>query len=45
MVNAAFFMQIILTDYVAGILGLVRDGLTWRLDPLAVGCCLIVENE
>ncbi|KAF8551616.1 heme peroxidase [Imleria badia] len=35
MVNTAFFMQIILVDYVGGILGLVRDGLTWRLDPLA----------
>lgn len=34
LVNTAFFMQIILTDYVGGILGLVRDGLTWRLDPL-----------
>lgn len=36
MVNTAFFMQIILADYVGSILGLVRDGLTWRLDPLAV---------
>ncbi|KIK81042.1 hypothetical protein PAXRUDRAFT_833129 [Paxillus rubicundulus Ve08.2h10] len=35
LVNTAFFMQIILTDYVGGILGLVRDGLTWRLNPLA----------
>ncbi|KAG0695853.1 heme peroxidase [Suillus ampliporus] len=34
LVNTAFFVQIILTDYVGGILGLVRDGLTWRLDPL-----------
>lgn len=34
LVNTAFFMQIILTDYVGGILGLVRDGLTWRLNPL-----------
>lgn len=44
MVNAAFFMQIILTDYVGGILGLVRDGLTWRLDPLAVSCYSTAEN-
>lgn len=29
-------MQVILGDYVGGILGLVRDGLSWRLDPLAV---------
>ncbi|KAG8221573.1 heme peroxidase [Butyriboletus roseoflavus] len=35
MVNTAFFMQIILADYVGSILGLVRDGLSWRLDPLA----------
>ncbi|KAG1733869.1 heme peroxidase [Suillus paluster] len=34
LVNTAFFMQIILTDYVGGILGLIRDGLTWRLNPL-----------
>jgi linoleate 10R-lipoxygenase len=27
-------MQIILRDYVGAILGLVRDGLTWRLNPL-----------
>lgn len=40
MVNTAFFMQIILADYVGAILGLVRDGLTWRLDPLAVGLLL-----
>ena len=32
-----FFMQVILGDYVGAILGLVRDGLDWRLDPLAVG--------
>ncbi|KAF8132273.1 heme peroxidase [Boletus edulis] len=35
LVNTAFFVQIILTDYVGSILGLVRDGFTWRLDPLA----------
>ncbi|KAH7911753.1 heme peroxidase [Hygrophoropsis aurantiaca] len=34
LVNTAFFMQIILSDYVGSILGLVRDGLTWRLNPL-----------
>ncbi|KAH7919845.1 heme peroxidase [Leucogyrophana mollusca] len=34
LVNTAFFMQIILGDYVGSILGLVRDGLSWRLDPL-----------
>ncbi|KAG0708226.1 heme peroxidase [Suillus ampliporus] len=34
LVNTAIFVQIIVTDYVGGILGLVRDGLTWRLDPL-----------
>ncbi|KAG9311348.1 heme peroxidase [Chiua virens] len=35
MVNTAFFMKIILADYVGAILGLVRDGMTWRLDPLS----------
>lgn len=36
LVNTAFFMQVILRDYVGVILGLVRDGSTWRLDPLEV---------
>ncbi|THH03822.1 hypothetical protein EW145_g5979 [Phellinidium pouzarii] len=35
LVNCGWFMRIILGDYVAAILGLVRDGLDWRLDPLA----------
>ncbi|EGO22766.1 hypothetical protein SERLADRAFT_439529 [Serpula lacrymans var. lacrymans S7.9] len=34
LVNTAYFMQIVLRDYVGGILGLVRDGLEWRLNPL-----------
>lgn len=29
-------MQTILRDYVGAILGLVRDGSPWRLDPLMV---------
>lgn len=36
LVNCGFFMQVILGDYVGAILGLVRDGSDWRLDPLAV---------
>ena len=36
LVNCAWFMRIILQDYVGGILGLQRDGKAWRLDPLAV---------
>ncbi|KAJ7678277.1 heme peroxidase [Mycena polygramma] len=35
LVNCAYFMQIILGDYVGAILGLVRDGYSWRLDPLS----------
>ncbi|KAF9809341.1 hypothetical protein IEO21_07443 [Rhodonia placenta] len=35
LVNSALFMQVILGDYVGAILGLTRDGLAWRLDPLA----------
>ena len=31
LVNCAFFMQIILGDYVGAILGLSRDGYSWRL--------------
>jgi hypothetical protein len=34
LVNCGLFTQIILGDYVGAILGLVRDGLDWRLDPL-----------
>ena len=36
LINCGWFMQVILGDYVGAILGLVRDGLSWRLDPLAV---------
>ncbi|EJD08383.1 heme peroxidase [Fomitiporia mediterranea MF3/22] len=35
LVNCGWFMRVILGDYVGAILGLVRDGLEWRLDPLA----------
>ncbi|KZT64796.1 heme peroxidase [Daedalea quercina L-15889] len=35
LVNTAFFMKVVLGDYVGAILGLTRDGLAWRLDPLA----------
>jgi len=34
LVNCGLFMHIILGDYVGAILGLVRDGFSWRLDPL-----------
>lgn len=34
LVNCGYFMHIILGDYVGAILGLVRDGSAWRLDPL-----------
>ncbi|TEB25040.1 heme peroxidase [Coprinellus micaceus] len=34
LVNCGYFMHIILGDYVGAILGLVRDGSSWRLDPL-----------
>lgn len=36
LVNCGFFMKVILGDYVGAILGLARDGLAWRLDPLMV---------
>ncbi|KAJ6467001.1 heme peroxidase [Mycena sanguinolenta] len=35
LINSLYFMQIILGDYVGAILGLVRDGYSWRLDPLS----------
>ncbi|KAG8950753.1 hypothetical protein FRC04_007172 [Tulasnella sp. 424] len=34
LVNSGFFMQTILADYLAAILGLVREGNSWALDPL-----------
>ncbi|KAJ3876227.1 heme peroxidase [Lentinula edodes] len=34
LVNCGFFMKVILGDYVGAILGLARDGSSWRLDPL-----------
>ncbi|KAF8634068.1 hypothetical protein AX17_004331 [Amanita inopinata Kibby_2008] len=34
LVNCGHFVHIILGDYVGSILGLVRDGSPWRLDPL-----------
>jgi len=36
LVNTGFFVQTILRDYVGAILGLARDGSSWRLDPLMV---------
>lgn len=36
LVNCGFFVRVILGDYVGAILGLVRDGSSWRLDPLQV---------
>jgi len=36
LVNTGYFVQVILRDYVGSILGLVRDGSSWRLDPLMV---------
>ncbi|TDL18559.1 heme peroxidase [Rickenella mellea] len=35
LVNCGFFIQVILSDYIGAIWGLVRDGLSWRLDPLS----------
>ncbi|KAL0070995.1 hypothetical protein AAF712_001553 [Marasmius tenuissimus] len=34
LVNSGYFVQIILGDYVGAILGQVRDGQDWRLNPL-----------
>jgi linoleate 10R-lipoxygenase len=36
LVNTAYFMQVILRDYVGSILALTRYGSSWRLDPLMV---------
>ncbi|KAJ7306662.1 heme peroxidase, partial [Mycena albidolilacea] len=35
LVNCGYFMQIVLCDYVGAILGLARDGCSWRLDPIS----------
>ncbi|KLO17167.1 heme peroxidase [Schizopora paradoxa] len=34
-INCGYFAQVVLGDYVGGILGLSRDGLPWRINPLA----------
>ena len=34
LINCAFFMNVILGDYLSGILGTFRDGSTWCLNPL-----------
>lgn len=39
LVNCGFFMQIILDDYVGAILGLSRDGYSWRLPVREVNRC------
>ena len=44
LVNCAFFMQIILGDYVGAILGLVRDGRSWRLKILDVRASMFLCN-
>jgi linoleate 10R-lipoxygenase len=36
LVNCGFFVQIVLGDYVGGILGLTRDGNPWRLNLVDV---------
>ncbi|KAG9027103.1 hypothetical protein FRB95_008123 [Tulasnella sp. JGI-2019a] len=35
LVNCGWFMSMIFGDYLAGILGMVRDGNSWSLDPLS----------
>jgi hypothetical protein len=35
-VNCGFFVQTVLGDYVGAILGLVRDGISWRLNLVEV---------
>ena len=42
LVNCGFFMQIILGDYVGAILGLVRDGRSWRLKILDVRASMLL---
>lgn len=37
LVNCGHFVNIIFSDYVGAILGLIKDASTWRLDPLEVG--------
>ena len=40
LVNCGFFMQAILDDYVGAILGLSRDGYSWRLPVREVSAIL-----
>lgn len=41
LVNSAFYAQIVLGDYVGSILGLTRDGFSWRLDLPQVSACTL----
>ena len=43
LVNTACFMQVILRDYVGAILGMVRDGSAWRLNPLEVTTTRVIS--
>lgn len=42
LVNSVFYAQIVLGDYVGSILGLTRDGFSWRLDLPQVGVLHVV---
>jgi len=37
LIMCGLFMTVILSDYLSSILGLVREGSTWSLNPLEVG--------
>lgn len=45
LVNSIFFAQIVLGDYVGSIIGLTRDGLSWRLDLPKVSAIARHLNE
>lgn len=45
LVNCMWFAQIVFSDYFSTILGLVRDGSSWNLDPFGVSfLCLCALN-
>lgn len=44
LVNCGHFMNAILTDYIGAILGLPKDGNTWRLNPLNVSVTLVISG-
>ena len=45
LVNCMWFAQVVFSDYFATILGLVRDGSSWNLNPFGVSFVFLIGVE